>query len=83
MKELTITVNICAIYMKSQTNVAVQRKGFRLDGFYLKGFHYHQSNDLKLLCFLSLCRIKGSESIYHALERINNWRVREYPSLGS
>lgn len=49
--------------MKSQANVAVQHKGFGLDGFYLKGFHYQQPNDLKLLRFLSLCRIKGSERV--------------------
>lgn len=69
--------------MKSQANVAVQHKGFRLDGFYLKGFHYQQPNDLKRLCFLRLCRIKGLESVYCAPEGINSRCVREYPSLGS
>lgn len=57
--------------MKSRANVAVQHKSVRLDGFYLKGFHYQQPNDLKLLCFLRFCRIKGSESVYRALEGIN------------
>lgn len=58
--------------MKSQASVAVQQEDSFLDGFYLKGFHYQQSNDLKLLHFLSLCRIKGSESMYYTLEGRNN-----------
>lgn len=61
----------------SRLRVAVQHKGFCLDSF-----HYKQPNDLNLLYFLSLCKIKGSECIYRALEGINHRCIKEYPALG-